>query len=118
MENPFEIAGWLENNSAAERRVFQQVEFRESVESTNDSMKTYIGTRVPRVLWADRQLAGKGRYGRHWYSPAGQGLYISFLFFPGWEEEKASYLNILSSLAVLDLHGGGRSVDATGAPRQ
>ncbi len=34
------------------------------------------------VIVADEQTAGRGRRGRSWSSPAGAGLYLSFLFRP------------------------------------
>lgn len=32
-----------------------------------------------RIVVADRQTAGMGRHGRSWLSPAGEGLYVSFV---------------------------------------
>jgi BirA family biotin operon repressor/biotin-[acetyl-CoA-carboxylase] ligase len=35
--------------------------------------------RPGRIIVADRQTAGMGRHGRVWHSPAGEGLYVSFV---------------------------------------
>lgn len=50
---------------------------------------------------AEEQSAGRGRYGRSWYSPAQKGLYVSYLLFPDWPPQHAANLNELASLAVL-----------------
>lgn len=50
---------------------------------------------------AEEQSAGRGRYGRSWYSPAQKGLYVSYLLFPRWPAQHAANLNELASLAVL-----------------
>lgn len=37
------------------------------------------------VIVADEQTAGRGRRGRSWHSPAGAGVYLSFIFRPAYE---------------------------------
>ena len=54
------------------------------------------------MVVADEQSAGRGRYGRNWYSPAGEGLYVSYLLFPEWPADRAASLNEMASLAVRD----------------
>ena len=54
------------------------------------------------MVVAGEQVGGKGRYGRKWLSPAGQGLYVSYLLYPGWEVERRPFLNIISALAVTE----------------
>ncbi len=50
---------------------------------------------------AGEQTAGKGRYSRTWYSPPGEGLYVSYLLSPGWRIAQSSFLEILAGLAVV-----------------
>ncbi|MGQ9897752.1 MAG: biotin--[acetyl-CoA-carboxylase] ligase [Acidobacteriota bacterium] len=54
------------------------------VDSTNTALKALAQAGAPDgfCLGADEQTAGRGQYGRTWYSPAGQGLYFSILFRP------------------------------------
>src|SRR5690606_25268427 len=54
------------------------------VGSTNDFARSLAanGTPVGTTVLAERQLAGRGRSGRPWASPAGLGLYLSFVARP------------------------------------
>ena len=54
---------------------------------------------------AREQTAGKGRYSRQWYSPAGEGLYVSYLLYPGWRVDQSPFLEILAGLAVVGAIG-------------
>src|SRR5688500_4222387 len=51
------------------------------------------------VIVADEQTAGRGRRGRPWSSPAGAGLYMSFVFRPPVEALSAPLLAILTLAA-------------------
>lgn len=55
-----------------------------STASTNDDAKRGAHAQAPHAaLWmADHQTAGRGRRGRHWYSPRGENLYLSMLLRP------------------------------------
>lgn len=91
--------------------MFDTVEVLTSVDSTNDFIKRYTSEGVPRLVVASCQTQGKGRLGRHWSSPAGEGLYVSYLFFPDWDSSRVAMLNAVVSLAVLKAVttvGGGR----------
>ncbi|MCP4514778.1 MAG: biotin--[acetyl-CoA-carboxylase] ligase, partial [Delftia sp.] len=48
------------------------------------------------------QSAGRGRLGRHWWSPAGSALLTSLLFRPALPPEKAQQLTMLCALAAAD----------------
>lgn len=52
-----------------------------SLESTNKTAKEMAinGHEHGTVIISDSQTSGKGRYGRNFYSPAGSGLYMSFI---------------------------------------
>ena len=52
------------------------------------------------VVLADRQLAGKGRLGRRWESPAGVNLYCSVVLRPQLPPYEAPQLTFLSAVAV------------------
>ncbi len=59
------------------------------------------------VLLADCQLAGKGRLGRRWESPAGVNLYCSVVLRPQLPPHEAPQLTFLSAVAV------ARTIQAT-----
>ena len=61
------------------------------------------------IFLADRQTAGRGRMGRNFYSPAGSGLYLSFLLRPEISPEKIYLLTTTAAVAVaetLELYSG------------
>lgn len=57
------------------------IDVREEVTSTNTVLKALAekGGREGMVMIAERQSQGKGRLGRSFYSPRGNGLYMSVL---------------------------------------
>lgn len=72
----------------------------DAVESTNDTMKELLEGDVEEglVVWADRQVAGRGRHGRAWASPPG-GLYVSVLLRP--KEVHAQILGLLAGMPLV-----------------
>jgi BirA family biotin operon repressor/biotin-[acetyl-CoA-carboxylase] ligase len=72
----------------------------DAVESTNETAKELLETDVEEglVIWADRQVAGRGRQGRAWASPAG-GLYVSIILRP--KEAHAWILGLLIGMPVV-----------------
>lgn len=60
------------------------VAFRE-IDSTNDYLKKLCIDESPpegTLVYAEKQIRGRGRYGRKWDSPKGNGLWFSCLFRP------------------------------------
>jgi BirA family biotin operon repressor/biotin-[acetyl-CoA-carboxylase] ligase len=55
------------------------------------------------VIVADEQTLGRGRRGRAWSSPAGAGLYLTFLFHPSREADGAPVLTLLTLAAGVAL---------------
>ena len=49
---------------------------------------------------ADLQTAGKGRLGRAWHSPAGQGLWLSVLLRPNLSPAQAPLVTFLAAMAM------------------
>ena len=47
------------------------------------------------VVFAERQTAGRGQYGRRWESAAGKGLWMSVLLRPGITSPRSSRLTDL-----------------------
>ncbi|MFQ5908184.1 MAG: biotin--[acetyl-CoA-carboxylase] ligase [Thermoplasmata archaeon] len=75
---------------------------RSVVDSTNDEAKALIaeGAAPWTVVVAEKQVAGKGRFGRSWASPRG-GLYLSVVL--PQELEKLPLLSMAASLAVAEV---------------
>ncbi len=87
----------------------------DAVNSTNEYARNLAAdTRDDHVVvWARRQTAGRGRYGRAWESPPGN-LYCSVLLRPACDIAKAAQLSFLTAVAlaevVQDLVGQDRAV--------
>lgn len=75
------------------------------VDSTNLQLRKKAEAGAPEgaVLVADQQLAGKGRLGRQWVSPAGVNLYCSVLLRPQIPVQQAPQLTFLSAVAIVDV---------------
>ena len=66
------------------RRLGRRLICLETTDSTNNDLKRLAleGAEDGTVVVADQQTAGRGRLGRTFQSPAGTGIYISFLLRP------------------------------------
>ena len=80
----------------------QQVIYREKVSSTNELAKELAqkGAAQGTVVIAEEQTGGKGRLGRVWYSPPGQGLWFSVILRPEISPVDASKLTLISAVGV------------------
>lgn len=76
----------------------------DSIDSTNNYLKRLAVEGAPdgTVAVADQQTAGRGRLGRSFQSPAGTGIYISFLLRPDLLPNKAMNLTACTAVAVCD----------------
>ena len=70
--------------------------------STNDVAREWAlaGAPVGALVVAARQTRGRGRRERTWDSPAGTGLYASFVLRPDWPAEQAPNLAIVAGVAA------------------
>jgi len=66
------------------KEVLKNITIYPSLESTNNTAKELAtkGADHGTIIMADSQWGGRGRYNRSFYSPAGQGIYISFILRP------------------------------------
>lgn len=80
-----EDRGGYEEVSSFSRRLAtqwlgRQIIFFRELTSTQDEVKRRLFTSPSGlVVWADRQVCGRGRMSRPWFSPRGAGLYFSIL---------------------------------------
>jgi BirA family biotin operon repressor/biotin-[acetyl-CoA-carboxylase] ligase len=70
--------------------------------STNDVVEKLArdGVREGAVVFAESQTRGRGRLGRRWMSPPGQGLWFSVLLRPALPPQAATQLTIIGATAV------------------
>lgn len=85
-----------------------------SVDSTNNVLKGLAADGAPggTVVLADGQSGGRGRRGRSFVSPAGVGVYLSYLFKPEGGFEKLAALTGWTAVAVADAIRAACGVEA------
>lgn len=78
------------------------VKYCEEIDSTNNQVRRMAEEGAPEgiLVVAESQNSGKGRRGRVWKSPAGSGIWMSFLLKPQIRPEYASRLTLVAAMAV------------------
>ena len=78
------------------------IEVRECVTSTNVVLKeeAELGENEGRILISKKQLDGRGRKGRVFYSPENTGIYMSILLRPKCNVNEALFITTASAVAV------------------
>ena len=73
------------------------------IDSTNEEIKrrAAAGAADGTLVWAEEQLAGRGRRGRPWVSPPGN-LYCSLLLRPSCPARHAMQIGFVTALAVAE----------------
>ena len=72
-----------------------------SLDSTNRLLRELPRTHAIDVCCAEMQTAGRGRFGRQWYSPFGENIYCSSRWHFGCDLSRLSGLSLVVSLAIL-----------------
>lgn len=72
------------------------------IDSTNTRAKQLAEEGYPNgtVVIAERQEAGRGRRGRTWESPDGDGIFMTLMLRPDIKPDNASMLTLVTALAV------------------
>lgn len=79
----------------------REIEVHGSIDSTNSYIKEGgIKHAEGFTVLADRQTAGRGRFGRSFTSPAHEGIYMSFLLKPSIPIDKITLLTVFAAVAV------------------
>ncbi|MBQ9765651.1 MAG: biotin--[Lachnospiraceae bacterium] len=98
MLQPSHITEQLENKD------FYDIEIFEVLESTNKTLKSMAATddtlREGKVILAESQTGGHGRFGRAFFSPAGTGIYMSILLKPRILPTEAPLITTAAAVAV------------------
>ncbi len=85
------------------RIVGRRIYYFPATDSTNQRALelALAGSPQGTVVVADRQLKGRGRSGRRWFSPGGGSLLLSIIFRPDLEPAELFRLSMTASLAVV-----------------
>lgn len=80
------------------------IEVLKSVDSTNNYLKESAGNGAAgcRAVISEEQTAGKGRFGRSFFSPNGTGVYLSILLRPNLTANDAVFITSLTAVAVAE----------------
>ena len=75
-----------------------------SIDSTNRQARILASQGYPEgtVVVADMQTDGRGRRGRSWYSPAGQGIYMSLILRPRIPLKEISRISLMPAVALAE----------------
>jgi BirA family biotin operon repressor/biotin-[acetyl-CoA-carboxylase] ligase len=76
----------------------------EVVDSTNRKLlqMAYEGAKEGTVVLANKQTDGRGRRGRTWESPEGDGIYMSLLLQPKIPNDACSMLTLVMALSITE----------------
>lgn len=76
----------------------------DTLDSTNDHLKAIArrGAAEGTAVIADRQTGGHGRLGRSFHSPAGQGIYLSYLLRPRCGPGELMHLTCAVAVSMAD----------------
>ena len=85
-------------------RLGKTVHAYRSVKSTNDLAAKLADEDTPEgvIVTAEKQTRGRGRLGRHWYSPPKTGIYLSIILRPQFPPEDAPGLSVMTAAALAD----------------
>jgi len=79
-----------------------EIVYLESVDSTNRLARQLAAQGAPHgmLVLADTQTAGRGRRGRSWISPPGEGIFLSLIVRPDVHPSRIAKLSLITALAV------------------
>lgn len=73
----------------------------ETIDSTNEYQKLFIGHKNIKICMAEQQTHGKGRLNRKWHSPFAQNIYLSCSYPFQKDISELAGLSLVVSLAVV-----------------
>jgi BirA family biotin operon repressor/biotin-[acetyl-CoA-carboxylase] ligase len=86
------------------KRLGRKLDVYKSIDSTNSFAKNLalIGGADGQTIIADSQQSGRGRLDRSFYSPAGNGIYMSVIIRPKFVAEQSLLITSAAAVAVTD----------------
>ena len=97
---PFEIQDGLETLLFGQKEIHHLV----GTDSTNRVAKELAaqGAAEGSVIVSEEQSKGRGRLGRSWFSPPGEGIYLSMILRPSISPGDAPRITLLSGVALAE----------------
>lgn len=91
-----------------------EIVYFEETDSTNRQARMLAreGAKHGTLVIADTQNAGRGRRGRGWISPAGEGIFMSLILRPQMPPSEVAKLSLTLALAVARAIGRETGLDA------
>jgi BirA family biotin operon repressor/biotin-[acetyl-CoA-carboxylase] ligase len=85
-----------------EKGFFWEIEYHRVLDSTNNRAKELAEGGAPEgtLVLAEEQLGGRGRLGRNWFSPAGKGIYLSFVLRPSLLPQQLAGITMVTAVGV------------------
>jgi BirA family biotin operon repressor/biotin-[acetyl-CoA-carboxylase] ligase len=82
----------------------ERIDYFAQTDSTNVRARAIAAEGAPEgtVVVAEEQLQGKGRRGRAWYSPAGEGICVSVILRPRVQPYEAPQLVLMTAVAAAE----------------
>ena len=102
VETPNDVTFMEVRHTLSTKWIGNELYCYDKIDSTNLQIKRLAeeGKEEGTLAIADCQEAGRGRRGRAWVSPSGEGLWMSLLLRPKFSIDKASMITLLVALAV------------------
>lgn len=94
------ISAFLENELKSKIKI----DVRNAVESTNSEVKALAvgGAQEGCVVASEEQSRGRGRLGRSFFSPSGNGIYMSLLLRPDCSPQEATLITSAAAVSVCE----------------
>ncbi|MGN0997331.1 MAG: biotin--[acetyl-CoA-carboxylase] ligase [Candidatus Ventricola sp.] len=92
----------------------REIVYLPTVDSTNRYARALAqqGAAHGTLVLADEQTAGRGRRGRGWISPAGEGVFMTLILRPQAHPSQVARLSLLTALAVAEGIAAETGLDA------
>jgi BirA family biotin operon repressor/biotin-[acetyl-CoA-carboxylase] ligase len=79
---------------------FIQLEVFESLASTQDYLKDFMGDGKNHLCLTEHQTQGRGRFQRAWYAPFGKNIYLSLLYTFPLDTSKLAGVSLIVGLSL------------------
>lgn len=87
-------------------RIFgkQEIIYFDEVDSTNAQARLMAAQGAPEgtLVLAEKQISGKGRKGRTWFSPPGYGIYASLILRPAMPPSDVPGITLITAIAAAE----------------
>ncbi|MDP8298897.1 MAG: biotin--[acetyl-CoA-carboxylase] ligase [Candidatus Tantalella remota] len=95
----YEISAGLDTGTMGRKAIYHY----ETIPTTNDKAYELAekGSEEGTIIIAETQTKGKGRMGRTWTSPKGQGIYMSMILRPDVETDEIPAITLVAAAAVI-----------------